>query len=868
VAWGAYDNDGDLDILVTGASQTAAVSKIYQNTGGGFTEVYAGSLPGVFYSSVAWGDYDNDGDLDILITGYDGNTEVHISKIYQNTGIGFTEAFEANLVAVQQGSVAWGDYDNDGDLDILLTGGFDYSGNDYDTQYAKIYRNSTIPPFNLSQQNEATFNVGPTAPTGLTATRSGNSISFKWNRATDPNTPSPGLTYNLRIGTTANGVNVQSPMADVASGYRRVVRMGNTNHDTSWTIHNLDTTQTYYWSVQALNHSSGSSAFFPEKTFAFTYTLTANATNGSISRSPDQPSYNSGSQVIVSATPATGYNFVNWSGDLSGSENPDTLTMDANKTVTANFAINTYSLSVSGDYGAVTKDPNQESFDHGTTAQVSQTADRGYIFTGWSGDATGTDNPLTVMMDGNKSIQANYEIDPDYENLYRTAKYETWALAKDGKNKLLSVKRKADKVFFKFNLVADSTRILYLEFPAEASGAITFGKLKTDTLVNFTTTKKKFRDTLMTISMGDTIQVDGVAKQGKKVQVKYAWGKAKAVTMKADSLYKINHVGLPMPNLHNIGEELFPKGFGQANAYFANGLLVGIPQGLKKANSVIHPKYADVQKSFVKGIKNGNRLHSDSLTARCLDSLDGTKKKAMSSQQKSLPPDKMDNKLFAEVLTLKLNIAASATEKFPAGIGQLTFDDPSNGSNPFNEMMVDSIVIKADSMLSCLNTSTGATLSELYETVQLINCAFADTTIDTLSFGSKTKFTGVKSLFEVDYLQPTPGIPPRIVQTFAEISDVVPERFELSQNYPNPFNPSTVIRYSLPVNSRVTLKMYDMLGREVASLVNEMQDAGFKMLEWNVGSLPSGIYFYRLTATGVEDNSRKFVEVNKMILLK
>ncbi|TAK62591.1 MAG: T9SS type A sorting domain-containing protein, partial [Bacteroidetes bacterium] len=84
---------------------------------------------------------------------------------------------------------------------------------------------------------------------------------------------------------------------------------------------------------------------------------------------------------------------------------------------------------------------------------------------------------------------------------------------------------------------------------------------------------------------------------------------------------------------------------------------------------------------------------------------------------------------------------------------------------------------------------------------------------------------------------------------------------KLNQNYPNPFNPSTVIRYQLSANSYVTLKVYDVLGREVASLVNGMQDAGFKIQEWNATGQASGIYFYRLTAGD-------FVEVKKMLLIR
>jgi predicted nucleotidyltransferase len=138
-AWGDYDNDGDLDILLTGATGIPPdwdpVSKLYRNDGGGaFTEVDAG-LSGVRLSSVAWGDYDNDGDLDILLTGYHA-LGTGVSKVYRNDGgaSGFTD-IGAGLTGVYYSSVAWGDYDNDGDLDILLTG--DEGSGD---PVAKLYR--------------------------------------------------------------------------------------------------------------------------------------------------------------------------------------------------------------------------------------------------------------------------------------------------------------------------------------------------------------------------------------------------------------------------------------------------------------------------------------------------------------------------------------------------------------------------------------------------------------------------------------------------------------------------------------------------------------------------------------------------------
>ncbi len=93
------------------------------------------------------------------------------------------------------------------------------------------------------------------------------------------------------------------------------------------------------------------------------------------------------------------------------------------------------------------------------------------------------------------------------------------------------------------------------------------------------------------------------------------------------------------------------------------------------------------------------------------------------------------------------------------------------------------------------------------------------------------------------------------------IAAVIPDKFSLGQNYPNPFNPSTTIRYALPASSQVKLVVFDLLGREIATLVNEEQSSGWKEVIWNAGNISSGIYFYKLTAG-------TFVEMKKMSLMK
>lgn len=88
-----------------------------------------------------------------------------------------------------------------------------------------------------------------------------------------------------------------------------------------------------------------------------------------------------------------------------------------------------------------------------------------------------------------------------------------------------------------------------------------------------------------------------------------------------------------------------------------------------------------------------------------------------------------------------------------------------------------------------------------------------------------------------------------------------PSEYSLSQNFPNPFNPTTYIKYALKDNCGVILKVYDILGRQIAILINEYQEAGFKVVHWDASDLPSGIYFYKLIAG-------KFVQSKKMLLLK
>jgi hypothetical protein len=364
VAWSDYDNDGDLDLLITGKSSSSSVSLIYSNNGNGtFSEQTEILLPGVSHSSVAWGDYNNDGLSDILLAGFSNQS---ITKVYKNNGNNsFTEQSAISLPGIEFGVVKWADYDSDGYLDILITG--NVSGSNTWNQFSGIYKNDrkggfvlqpipsldgftiatadwgdynndgladfviagnsdnsakTIlyeqdlnhsfikradfgfaqldkPSINfIDYDNDGTLdlfitgqypiqtcpsccidyypatklyknttfkkNSTPNKPSGLSH-KLGNKVLLAWQSSTDKESTTSSLTYNVRIGTTSLGQEVVSPSAST-SGFVTVPSMGNCQQDTTLKL-SLKVGKTYYWSVQAVDNAYQGGAFSTVSSF-------------------------------------------------------------------------------------------------------------------------------------------------------------------------------------------------------------------------------------------------------------------------------------------------------------------------------------------------------------------------------------------------------------------------------------------------------------------------------------------------------------------------------------------------------------------------------------------------------------------------
>ncbi|MEG4333342.1 FG-GAP-like repeat-containing protein [Microcoleus sp. AT9_A2] len=391
-AWGDYNNDGKPDILLTGDTGSEYIAKLYRNTGNGFTEEsnlllqepYRNLNEPINYG--AWGDYDNDGDLDILLTGRnqrlnDFYPQYGPTRVIQNNSSGDNTSFKKDpyVSAGLGASGTWGDYDNDGDLDILLTEP-DYSSGG-GVAKAKVYKreSSSFTPFKpldnaglpntfidkgglpnsgdvvspntswgdsnkdgrldialttkddssagggsfvkIYRNNTPDANTRPSAPQALypDTNNSNEGVKLTWQspggsgNPMDSQTPNQGLSYNLRVWTvdkvqvnnqgfeTADIINyVIGPMS-LDDGTRQVVQLGNVTSNYwggSWLLKPdyLIPGKEYHWSVQAIDSAWAGSPFVEGPTFTVsnrnfqpTVTITATDANAAETRWDEPP---------------------------------------------------------------------------------------------------------------------------------------------------------------------------------------------------------------------------------------------------------------------------------------------------------------------------------------------------------------------------------------------------------------------------------------------------------------------------------------------------------------------------------------------------------------------------------------------------
>jgi hypothetical protein len=185
-------------------------------------------------------------------------------------------------------------------------------------------------------------------------------------------------------------------------------------------------------------------------------------------------------------------------------------------------------------------------------------------------------------------------------------------------------------------------------------------------------------------------------------------------------------------------------------------------------------------------------------------------------------------------------------------------------------LLLREIAGKADTAMTFWVTNA-PWYARLDSTIQRINASFSGA-IDTTSWCDSLRISGVRELAAVPFMQES-GVTPMLTAPLATSGgDNVPVAAALYQNYPNPFNPATTIEFALAAPSIVTLKVYNVLGEEVATLLNgKSLDDGIQQAEFDASKLASGIYFYRLVASMIDEEGNageQFTQVRKMMLVK
>ncbi|MBS4029170.1 MAG: T9SS type A sorting domain-containing protein, partial [Ignavibacteriales bacterium] len=878
-------------------------------------------LPGVHFSSTAWGDYDNDGDLDILLTGFDGNNNP-ISKIYQNNRGGYTEVYVGSLTGVSYSSVAWGDYDNDSDLDILLTGLT--SGG---IAVSKIYKN-----------NGVSINTAPAPPFGLSSTIIGSSVTLRWLKSTDTETPSSGLHYNIRLGTSSNAINTQSPMADVGNGFRRVVQLGNANQDTFWTIKNLSS-GAYYWSVQAVDNAFTGSQFATEGNFMINANTTYHITtffgiNGTISPS-GMVSIDSGANQIFSISPNSGYHIDSLIVDgvrVSSVPSYTFTNVTANHTIRAVFAINSYTITVAssangtifpgtsnvnyGDSVVYTISPNacynvasvvidgevnagavssytfrNVTANHGITATFS-TKQYTIVATAGENGSISPNGNVTVNCNGSQIFTVapdpNYKIDSVIVDNGYSGRDSSYIFSNVKTNHFIRVSFRVINNYPVAVSLSDSieknrSKTITLIGEDPEGGRVTFfldtqpmngiiRDFNSSTGEVFYRTNHLFvgldsfsfycRDSLNAVSNIAWCIITVYAKSDSTTFRTFSQSDLKTAPVK-----KPKKGVRPMPTTGNVLDTLFVTGpfkklKVKTDPKFPGGMVLGISQAVKdsakKYGWIRHiGKSKDVQKSL-----------TQFGSARGFDRFGNNR--AFTKELKNPKTDNYSNQLAGELFALKVNIAASAKNITPSGFGNLVYDNPQQNPDTFvtkrlkiQGKTLAQISSEIDTLLTYYKRYyTGTTPSEEYSKITTaiiaVNEAFRSP-IDTIGW-SPLQLTSDVRIDGVEFLRRGSGGERLFRQR--EFTSSVPENILLLQNYPNPFNPATTLSFVISQSSSITLKIYDVLGQEVTMIIdNEVMDEGVYEVIFEAGDIPSGIYFTRLQAG-------TFLKTHKMILMK
>lgn len=446
--------------------------------------------------------------------------------------------------------------------------------------------------------------------------------------------------------------------------------------------------------------------------------------------------------------------------------------------------------------------------------------------------------------------------------LYRTFTQDDFAMKKAKAGKAIG-----SSVCFKFiNATGSAVNGLHGRINSEIFSFENSGGFPT---IVISAKGKEFDASGMLISPGDSVTLCvKVSKKGNGTIIsRWYW------TLDGTQLGDVNTELMPItdtritiePNGGNVLEHLYKKVIQRPE-----GLVVGI-------GTTTHIDTVNPDGGWIRYMKADRKYFPHGMTPRCFDYIvsGSGREKPFVGQLRNPHVKKHNNHLLGEVHALKLAVIANdsmVTEPIDSGVtllGDLIYDDPANPSDPCNGLTIRQIIHLVDSSLSYCDNFTPTQYQQFDYCVSRINLAF-DGEYHAISL-MPFLIAGTKSIEEIDFLHTNPGAVARtrVVQRYGLDIINTPEQFSLYQNYPNPFNPVTTIEFNLPEDALVTLTVYNILGQEVAVLLNnEVIEEGTQSIMFDASGLASGIYLYKISARGIGDYGKYSSSVMKMILAK
>jgi hypothetical protein len=513
----------------------------------------------------------------------------------------------------------------------------------------------------------------------------------------------------------------------------------------------------------------------------------------------------------LAAIPDANYFFNNWSGDLSGAKNPDTLIMNADKNVIANFLKAgpfTVTVNVIGS-GAVTMDPSGGVYYGGTVVKLTAAPASGFIFTGWSGDLSGATNPASLMIAANKNITATFKA--VYKLTTNVVGSGTIALnPPDGLYEF-------DTVVTLAATPAEGYR--FVEWSGNLSGAANPATIIMNANKNVTATFTVVRVVHEETQTGGSSSSAIVATTASLTAAKDQLYLAAITTRPQVNVTAVSGLNLDWTFVkaqcagrNNIGIEL----------WMAQGYATSIGDSTVTANLASAPYNAVIVVSRYSGAAHGETHPLGDIVSGNTRGLDG-------------PCDGgFDNTSYSFNLTTLLN---------------------------------GTLVYAAAGMRNRTHTS-GAGFIERAEIKQGSSSSVAALAVEDKVFPAAGTAT-VNGTFDsnTDWVVVAVAIKPQASDAspddFDDPAGKPPLNFQLYPNYPNPFNLQTNIEYSLPEETSVRLSVYNLFGQKIRTLVNGVQSAGRNLVQWNgtddaAGAVGAGIYLIRLEA-GAQRLTRRVV---------